>query len=76
MPATLTLGRGTDDGAPRLHDTAAHSLPDGAAASAVTTAALPAVGDWDIVEPGTMQLTAKAARATSSQRHFGATSPG
>jgi len=71
------LGReAVDDGDPRLQDTAAHSLPDGAGASAVTMAAPPAVGDSDRVEPGTTQLTARAARVTSSQRHLGATLQG
>ncbi len=75
--ARLMLGRATnDEGDPRLHDTAAHSLPVGAGASGVTKAVPPAVGDWDSVEPGTTQLTAKAARVTSSQRHLGATVPG
>ena len=49
VPARLTLGRGTvDDGDP-MHDTAAHSLPDGAGASAVTMAARPA---WRLGQHG------------------------
>jgi len=76
MPARLMLGgEAVDDGDPRLQDTAAHSLPDGAGASAVTMAA-PPVGVSDRVEPGTTQLTARAARLTRSQRHLGATFPG
>ncbi len=75
--ARLMLGSGTgDDGDPRLHDTVSHSLPDGMGATAETMATPPAVADWDRVGPGTTQLTAKAARVTSSQRHLGATIPG
>ena len=75
VPASVRLGTGTeDDGDPRLQDTAAHSLPDGAGADDVTMAAVPAarVG-WESMEPGTRQLTATAARVNRSQRHLGAT---
>ena len=65
-----------DDGDPRLHDTAAHSLPDGAGAAAVMMAAPPAwTGGCDSMDPGTRQLTATAARVTSSHCHLGATGP-
>jgi len=67
-------GSGIDDDDPRLHDTAAHSIPDDGA-TAVTTAARPAVGGWKSMDPGTRQLAATAARVTSSQRHLGATPP-
>ena len=76
VPASVRPGTGTgDDGDPRLHDTAAHSLPDGAgAATAVTMVAVPAAGvGWESIEPGTRQLTATAATVTRSQRHLDAT---
>jgi len=65
-----------EDGDPRLHDTAAHSLPDAAGAAGVMMAALPAcTGGCDSMDPGTRQLTATAARVTSSHCHLGATRP-
>jgi hypothetical protein len=77
MPASVMPGSGTvDDGDPRLQATAAHSLPDGADSGAVTMAAPTEVGGGcDSIEPGTRQLTATAARVTTSQRHLGVTWP-
>ena len=76
--ATVMLGSGTfDDGDPLLQATAAHPIPKGAGAGAVTMAVPPAVGGgWVSMEPGARQLTTTAARATRSQRHFGATIQG
>ncbi len=77
VPASVRVGTAhEDDGDPRLHDTAAHSLPDGtgAGAAAVTMAALPdARAAWESMEPGTRQLTTKAARVTRSEGHLDAT---
>jgi hypothetical protein len=74
VPTNVRLGLGTgDDGDPRLQDTAAHSIPDGAGAAAVMIVAVPAPGGWESIEPGTRQLTATATRATRSQRHLRAT---
>ena len=75
---SVMLGSGTfDDGDPLLQATAAHPLPKGAGAGAVTMAAPAYVsGGWDSMEPGTRQLTTTAARVTRSQRHFGATIQG
>ncbi len=77
MPASVMLGTdAVEDDDPRLHDTAAHSLPEGAGAAAVMMAAPPAwTGGCDSMDPGTRQLTATAARVTSSHCHFGATAP-
>ena len=75
VPASARLGTGTgDDGDPRLQDTAAHSLPDGAGARRRHDGGVPPpVSRWESMEPGTRQLTATAARVTSSQRHLDAT---
>ena len=76
VPARVRPGTGAgDDGDPRVHDTAAHSLPDGAdAETAVTTVPFPATGiGWVSIEPGTRQLTAKATTVTRSKRHLDAT---
>jgi len=77
VPARVMLGSGTvDDGDPRLHDTAAHSLPDGDGAAAVMMVPPPACGGGcDTMDPGTRQLTATAARVTTSHCHLRATDP-
>ena len=77
MPASVMLGTdAVEDGDPRLHDTAAHSLPVGVGAAVVMMAAPPVwTGGCDSMDPGTRQLTATAARVTSSHCHFGATAP-
>ncbi len=74
VPASVRFGTGTgDDGDPRLHDTAAQSLPEGEG-TATAVAMVPAAGvDWESIEPGTRQLTATAATVTRSQRHLDAT---
>jgi hypothetical protein len=73
MPGSGTV----DDGDPRVQDTAAHSLPDGDGAAGVRMGAPRACDTgWDSTDPGTRQLTARAARVTRSQRHLGAISKG
>jgi hypothetical protein len=65
-----------EDGDPRLHDTAAHSLTDGAGAATVMMEEPPdGTGNCASIDPGTRQLTATAARVTSSHCHLGATGP-
>ena len=74
--ASMRLGTGTgDDGDPRLHDTAAQSLPNGrGTGTAVTMVPRPAAGVvWVSIESGTRQLTATAATVTRSRRHLDAT---
>jgi hypothetical protein len=76
VPASVRLGTGTgDDGDPRLHDTAAHSLPNGrGTAAAVVMVSMPgAAVVWVSIDPGTRQLTATAATVTRSRRHLDAT---
>jgi len=76
VPASVRLGTGTgDDGDPRLHDAAAHSLPDGAGAAAVVTIVADAAArvGWESIEPGTRQLTATAARVIKNPPHLDAT---
>ncbi len=76
VPASMRLGTDTgDDGDPRLHDTAAHSLPNaGGSAAAVTMAPVHAAcAGWVSIEPGTRQLTATTARVIKSQRNLDAT---
>jgi len=59
-----------------LHDTAAHSLPDGADTAATVTV-VPAAGvGWESIAPGTRQLTTTAATVTRSQRHLVTTMQG
>ena len=79
VPANVRLGTGTgDDGDPRLHDTVAHSLPNGrGTATDVMMVPMPGAGVvWVSIEPGTKQLTATAATVTRSRSHLVATTSG
>jgi hypothetical protein len=79
VPASVRFGTGTvDDGDPRLHDTAAHSLPNGRrTATAAMMVPMPGPGVvWVSIEPDTWQLTATAATVTKSRRHPDATTSG
>jgi hypothetical protein len=79
VASTPAMATGSGNGAdvePRLHATAAHSLPDGAGAAASIVAVPEGVGVWVTIEPGTRHPTVTAAKVTNSQRHFAATTAG
>lgn len=69
-----TAGTGADaDGAPRLQAVAAHSLPAAIGVATSMAAARATDGASESIDPGMRQLAAMATRASTSQRHFGAT---
>lgn len=72
MPTTEIVGSGTEGGDPRLQDTTAHSLADGAGVG-VTMLAAPAARCWKTSDAGTRQLMVTAAAATINQRQMDAT---
>ncbi len=77
VPANGMLETAAGDDDPRLQDTAAHSLPNGADAVSITIGPGPAARvAWDSMDPGTRQVKAPAARQTRSQRHLSATIQG
>ncbi len=73
-PRAATAGTGAEaDGEPRLQAVMAHSPPDTIGVATSMAAVRLSEGTPESIDPGMRQLTATAASAGTSQRHFGAT---